>query len=104
MAFVRVAEARAVPEGRGILVEHGALAVAVFNAGDGRFHAVSALCPHEDGPLADGWVERGAVICPWHGFDFDLATGRSAAAPRLGVTVYPVRVRGGDVEVDLPVG
>lgn len=102
MAFVPVARASDIPLGKGRFVESRVSPVAVFNVGQGRFCAVSALCPHEDGPLADGWLEGDAVVCPWHGFDFDLATGRCHVDPDLSVPVYAVRVTDGLVEVDLP--
>jgi nitrite reductase/ring-hydroxylating ferredoxin subunit len=102
MPFVPVARAAEIPVGKGRLVEHGSFTVAVFNAGGGRFHALSALCPHEDGPLADGWLEGDTVVCPWHGYDFDVATGACRVADDLAVTVYPTRVTNGMVEVDLP--
>ena len=102
MPFVRVAATSEIPVGRGLLVERDGVSVAVFNAGGGRFHAVSPICPHEDGPLADGWIEGDAAVCPWHGFDFELATGRCRVDDELAIPVYPVRVSGGAVEVDLP--
>jgi nitrite reductase/ring-hydroxylating ferredoxin subunit len=100
--FVKVADAGAIAVGQGTLVESGGLAVAVFNGGDGRFYACGAICPHEDGPLAEGWIEGGAVVCPWHGFDFDLRTGRCHVAEGLSIPVYPTRVTEGAVEIDLP--
>jgi nitrite reductase (NADH) small subunit len=102
MPFVAVARASEIPAGKGRFVEHGSIAVAVFNVGDGRFCVVSALCPHEDGPLADGWVEGGAVVCPWHGFDFDVATGACRAVDDLSIGVFRTRVTLGVVEVELP--
>ena len=102
MPFVRVARATDIPVGKGRFVDGGSIPVAVFNAGRGRFCAVSALCPHEDGPLAEGWLEGDAVVCPWHGFDFDLRTGRCRVDERLTIPVYPTRVADGAVEVDLP--
>jgi nitrite reductase/ring-hydroxylating ferredoxin subunit len=102
MAFVPVARASEIPVGQGTFVDHHGIAVAVFNAGGGRFHATGAICPHEDGPLSEGWLEAGAVICPWHGFDFDLDTGLCRVEPDLSVPVYAVRVRDDQVEVDLP--
>jgi nitrite reductase (NADH) small subunit len=102
MGFVKVAEVRDVPEGRGALVEHAGRAIAVFNAGGGRIYATSPVCPHEDGPLAEGWIEDGAVVCPWHGFDFDLGTGACRVDPDLAVTLYPARVSGSAIEVDVP--
>jgi nitrite reductase (NADH) small subunit len=102
MAFVRVAATAEIPVGQGTLVDVGGVTLALFNAGGGRFHATSPLCPHEDGPLAEGWIEGDAVVCPWHGFDFELGTGRCRVDEGLAITVYPVRVTGGDIEVDLP--
>lgn len=102
MPFVRVARVGDIPAGRGMLVEWNGFAVALFNAGAGRFYACSPLCPHEDGPLAEGWLEGGVVVCPWHGFDFELQTGRCRVDPDLSVPVYRVRVNGDAVEVDLP--
>jgi nitrite reductase (NADH) small subunit len=102
MPFIRVARTTDIPPGQGHLVESSAIPVAVFNAGQGRFYAVSAVCPHEDGPLADGWLEGGAVVCPWHGFDFDVTTGACRAADDLSVALYPTRVTDDVVEVDVP--
>ena len=102
MAFVGVVRVDEIPVGHGVLVERDGLPLAVFNAGGGRFHATGPICPHEDGPLSEGWIEAGAVVCPWHGFDFNLATGRCHVDPDLSVPVYAVRVTDGLVEVDLP--
>jgi nitrite reductase/ring-hydroxylating ferredoxin subunit len=41
-------------------------------------------------------------VCPWHGFDFDVATGACRVAEGLSVAVYATRVTGGVVEVELP--
>lgn len=102
MAFVSVGIPDDIPVGHGVLVERNGRTVAVFNAGAGRFFACGAACPHEDGPLAEGWLEGDAVVCPWHGFDFELATGRCRVDADLAIPVYPVRVSAGVVEVDLP--
>jgi nitrite reductase/ring-hydroxylating ferredoxin subunit len=101
MAFVPVARAAEIAVGKGRLVEAGVLTLAVFNGGAGRFYAVSALCPHEDGPLADGWLEADTVVCPWHGFDFDLGTGECRVADDLSIGVYATRIVNGMVEVDV---
>jgi nitrite reductase (NADH) small subunit len=101
VAFVRVAAVADVPAGQGTLLEVDGVTIALFNAGAGRFHATSPLCPHEDGPLAEGWLEGDAVVCPWHGFDFELTTGRCKVDDAIAITVYSVRVVGDGVEVDL---
>ena len=102
MAFVRVASIDQIPVGQGALLDVHGVTLALFNAGGGRFHATSPLCPHEDGPLAEGWIEGDAVVCPWHGFDFELRTGRCRVDEGLTISVFPVRVTGTDIEVDLP--
>ncbi|MBI1847152.1 MAG: Rieske (2Fe-2S) protein [Candidatus Rokubacteria bacterium] len=102
MTWVAVASAADIPVGQGAFVEADGLAFAVFNAGGGRFYATSHQCPHEDGPLAEGWLEGASVICPWHGFDFDLTTGGCKVDEGLTIAVYPARVVSGRVEVDLP--
>ena len=56
------------------LVQVNGLEIAVFNVG-GQLYASGAVCPHEGGPLEDGTLDGDVVICPWHGFDFDLKTG-----------------------------
>ena len=102
MTFVPVAKAADIPVGKAAHVEAGRLALAVFNLGGGRFRAVTAICPHEDGPLAEGWLEADNVVCPWHGYDFDLATGRCNIDASLAVGVYATRVVDGTVEVEIP--
>ena len=102
MPFVPVAKAADIAAGHGMYVEHDGLPLAVFNGGDGHFYATGPTCPHEDGPLTEGWIEGGAAVCPWHGFDFDLGSGRCRVDEDLSVPVYAVRVTDGVVEVDLP--
>jgi nitrite reductase/ring-hydroxylating ferredoxin subunit len=102
MPLVTIADAAAIPVGHGRLVEHEGTTFAVFNAGSGRFYACGAVCPHEDGPLADGWLEGDAVVCPWHGFDYDASSGRCLVDLDLAIPVYPARLVGTAVEVQLP--
>jgi nitrite reductase/ring-hydroxylating ferredoxin subunit len=65
--------------------------VAVFRLRDGSLRAVSALCPHAGGPIADGQADAQVVVCPLHLHVFDLATGRSRTG-QPALTVYPVRI------------
>ncbi|MGH7276633.1 MAG: Rieske (2Fe-2S) protein [Candidatus Rokuibacteriota bacterium] len=102
MPFVKIADVDEIAPGQGTLIERDGLALAVFNAGGGRFYAVSPVCPHEDGPLAEGWLEGDTVVCPWHGFNFDLTTGVCPVDEDLTVAAYRVRVVGSAVEVELP--
>ena len=67
----------------------------------GSLAAVDNACPHRQGPLSEGWIEGGAVVCPWHSWAFDLQTGVAEPPERATVTVYPVRVEGEDVLVEI---
>jgi nitrite reductase (NADH) small subunit len=63
--------------------EHDGRRYAVFTV-DGRPLVVDGDCPHKGGPLAEGLIRDGAVVCPWHWYTFDLhtlrcSTGDSAA-------------------------
>ncbi|MFF5296584.1 Rieske (2Fe-2S) protein [Paractinoplanes globisporus] len=65
--------------------------IAVFRLRDGSVRALSAVCPHQGGPLADGQIDMKQVVCPLHLYSWDLATGCSLSGQEA-VSVYPVRV------------
>jgi nitrite reductase (NADH) small subunit len=78
--------------------------IALFNLGD-RFLAVDNACPHRGGPLADGIVSGGSVVCPLHAWKIDLETGgieRPAAVEPPCLTTYPVRVEEGTIVLRVP--
>lgn len=66
---------------------------------DGSILATSNVCPHRQGPLGQGLVEHGKIICPWHGWAFDLKSGCSVHSPQAKVEVFEVKVEGEDVLV-----
>ncbi len=75
-------------------------AIALFRTDEG-LRAISATCPHKRGPLADGLVGGGAVICPLHGWRIDLACGEVVAGGEGSVRAYSVTERDGWVYVEL---
>jgi len=99
--FVKVATTDEIEPGTGKLVQVNGLEIAVFNVG-GQFYASGAVCPHEGGPLEDGTLDGDVVICPWHGFDFDLKTGECVVDSDLRVPIYPVKVEGDSILVETP--
>jgi NAD(P)H-dependent nitrite reductase small subunit len=99
--FVNVATTDEIEPGTGKLVQVNGLEIAVFNVG-GQFYASGAVCPHEGGPLEDGTLDGDVVICPWHGFDFDLKTGECLVDSDLRVPTYPVKVEGDSILVETP--
>jgi nitrite reductase (NADH) small subunit len=60
---------------------------------DGTLRAMDNLCPHRMGPLDEGWIENGEVVCPWHAWSFNPVTGICSNATGA-VSVYPVKVEG----------
>lgn len=82
-----------IPLGEGRAFEVAGEQVAVFRKRDGVVRAVSAVCPHKGGPIADGQIDARVVLCPLHMNAFDLDTGCSTtgAAP---LRSFPVRVEG----------
>ena len=76
-------------EGRTFAVD-GSM-VAVFRLRDGSVRALSAVCPHRGGPLADGQIDLRQIVCPLHLHAWDLTTGCSLSG-QPDVPVYPVRV------------
>jgi ferredoxin-nitrite reductase len=74
-------------EGRGRTISVSGTEIAVFKC-EGRLHATQSWCPHAGTPLAAGTVEGGAVVCPAHGYRFDLATGACPTDPQLKLKTY----------------
>jgi len=100
MAFVRVVAAAEVMPGSIREVNVNGKTVAVANIG-GVFHAIDNTCLHRGGPLGGGSMEGKIVTCPWHGWQFDVTSGRSSQNPAVGISCYPVENRGGEVFVDV---
>lgn len=67
----------------------------------GQLVAVPGVCPHEDVALWDGELEGGAIICPGHGYAFDLGTGRCKHDAGLELRRYPITLVGDEIWVDL---
>ena len=84
-----------------LAVDVGDLRIAVFWY-ENRVHALNETCPHRGGPLHLGRLLHGIVACPWHLWQFDLATGCSPVNPNSRVPVYPARVENGMVLVSVP--
>ncbi len=121
MATTTAREARlplgeAPAEGERRLVELGGHTIGVFRL-DGEFFALADRCPHRGAPLCSSgevvnavegvghearMTREGALVrCPWHKWDFDIATGRCTVDARLRVRRYPAWVEGDDLVVSL---
>ena len=75
--------------------------IALFRIGD-DVYATDGICPHAMRQLADGYMEGETIECPLHQALFDIRTGKVLAGPATeSLRVYPVKVAGGDVLVEL---
>lgn len=97
--FVKVAQLQDLPPGTGLMVvgPHDK-PMALFNV-DGEVFALNAVCPHRGGPLANGRLDGHVVACPWHGWTFDVKTGRPDHAGGHSVAAYEVKVERGVIYV-----
>jgi nitrite reductase/ring-hydroxylating ferredoxin subunit/DMSO/TMAO reductase YedYZ heme-binding membrane subunit len=96
--FVEVCRVGDIPEKRARTVCLGGERVAVFRY-DGKVSALSNVCQHQNGPLGEGWILDGCVTCPWHGFQYDPATGASPPPFTERVPTFRVRLAGDRVLV-----
>ncbi len=101
----------------------GRAGIGIFNV-KGKFYALRNICPHKRGPLCTGEVagrgrisappsatagfvdyeREGEIIrCPWHAWQFDIATGRCLVDPTARVKTYPIIVAGENLIVEVDV-
>lgn len=96
--FLKVARASDVEEGKGLIVWAGPLKVALFRY-DGAIYAIRNQCPHMGGDLGEGLLTGDIVRCPWHGWKFNIKTGKMPEAELVSVRSFAVKVEGEDVYV-----
>ena len=111
----RVPLDQAPPEGTVRLLEIGSHRIGLVRV-DGRLHALANRCPHRGAPICSGRVttpievqdgelalgSRGSILrCPWHKWEFEIATGRCVVDRRLRVRKYAVRLEGDEIVVSL---
>lgn len=99
--FVKLAHLKQVPPGSSLEVEYQGRIYALFNL-DGTLHAIDGLCAHQGGPLAEGHLSGTVVTCPWHGWQYDVASGQSLISKRVLQESFPVKLDGDDILVAVP--
>lgn len=98
--FVKVCQTADIKPGTGKSVELDGKVVALFNV-DGKFYAIDDTCRHRGGPLGEGELEGKTVICPWHGWRYDVTTGANELVPEQPTQTYETNVEGDEVFVAL---
>jgi nitrite reductase (NADH) small subunit len=95
--FLRICLESAVPaEGEvgEFAVEGRPICVARVN---GAIAVLDGVCPHEGGPLGEGIVEDGRIVCPWHAYAFDPRSGVSDQDPVVKVQVFESKIENGEL-------
>ena len=101
MAVHKVATTTDLPPGSARSIQVAGKSVAVFNV-DGVVYAIDNECTHDGGPLSEGVVGDGCVVCPWHGAEFDLFTGKALTPPAVeDVQSYKVILSGGNICLEI---
>lgn len=95
--MIKLADRRDIPEGEARVVHlpDGA-EIALFHV-NGQIYALDNACPHQGGPLGEGEIENGCVTCPWHGWQFDIATGSCLNMPGDDAKSLPLTIRGDEI-------
>lgn len=97
--FVKVCKKGDIPAGSGKTAEVNGKTVAIFNV-DGNFCAIDNTCLHRGGPLGEGELDGKIVICPWHGWRYDVTSGANEMNPSVVVQKYQIKVEDDDLLVD----
>jgi nitrite reductase (NADH) small subunit len=101
MSYIKIAAETELPaEGQVKEFEAAGKTICVARV-NGTCSAMENNCIHMGGPLGQGYVENGKVVCPWHGWEYDAATGALEGDPKTRIDVYPLRIENGDVLVDV---
>jgi nitrite reductase (NADH) small subunit len=88
------------PEGEAKEFPCGDKIVCVVNV-NGVITAMDNVCLHMGGPLGQGVIEDGKLVCPWHGWQYDPQTGQAGQNPAARVAVYRIKVENGDVMIEI---
>lgn len=100
--YLEIAPESELPNGERMFVDIGDTPIVIFNLA-GKLYAIGDVCTHDDGPLGDGDIEGFNVVCPRHGAEFDVRTGKVTSMPAVvDIPAYPVRVVDGMIEVGVP--
>ena len=101
MALLRIASLEELPPGALLERQAAGLTIALCNHA-GSIHAFHGVCPHHGGPLGQGNLVDGRIICPWHAWEFSVEDGSLDFNPDVRLQRYAVEVRDGGVFVEIP--
>jgi nitrite reductase/ring-hydroxylating ferredoxin subunit len=101
MSFVRLAaQSELPPRNQAKEFQMGDKMICIADV-DGTITAMDNVCLHVGGPLGQGVISGGKVVCPWHGWQYDPKTGQAGHNPNAKVAVYPIKIENGEVLIEL---
>lgn len=100
MPLFRVGDASALAPGAVMEAEVNGSTYAICNV-DGELHAFDGACPHAGGPLGQGNIEDGRLVCPWHAWEYDCRTGANDYDENLKLASFPVKVEDGGIFLEI---
>jgi nitrite reductase/ring-hydroxylating ferredoxin subunit/hemoglobin-like flavoprotein len=98
---VRVAGVDEIPDGERKIVEHKGVSIGVFHH-NGGWYALRNSCLHRGGPVATGKLVGDNIVCPWHGYTYNLTDGKLLMDPSARLEIYTVSVKDGAVYLGFP--
>jgi nitrite reductase (NADH) small subunit len=101
MSFVKVGALSALPPGSVMEAEVNGNTYAICNIA-GNLRAYDGICPHAGGPLGQGNIEDGRLICPWHAWEYDGLTGINDYDESLKLASFPIKTEGDNILIDVP--
>jgi nitrite reductase/ring-hydroxylating ferredoxin subunit/hemoglobin-like flavoprotein len=100
--YLEVGSVNDIPEGQRKIVELNGLSIGVFHH-KGNWYAIQNRCLHRGGPVATGKLVDDNIICPWHGYTYDVTNGRLLIDPSASLDMYPVSIQDDIVIIRVPV-
>lgn len=101
MAFVKIGSIAELPPDTVMEAYVNGAAYAVCNVA-GELRAFQGECPHAGGPLGEGTIENGRLICPWHAWEYDCRTGVNDYDESVKLAMFPVKAEDGEILIDVP--
>lgn len=99
--WIRVGDVAMLDIGRITTIQAGHHTIALTRTAEG-YGAISNRCPHQGGPLGDGFLQNGYVVCPWHAYEYHPCTGAPPGGYDDNVPAYTVEEREDGLYVGVP--
>lgn len=103
LEYIDISPANQLSVGERLFIDLNGKSIVLFNIA-GKLFAIGDVCSHDNGPVGDGEIEEGEIICPRHGGRFAVISGKATSLPALvDIPAYPVRISNGMIQIGIPV-